>query len=1514
MSSSRAESQHSHFGRRRSNTAQSVLRSLPPPAPNPLKVGDSRTFNLWVHESKDAPGVLFNYASWPGVVEGDLLRVNKLGAENPDESFLFFVPKEDQCPRPQLQISVPKPISDAFSLRNNGEVSVTKVDREVCSASYVEFVFQDQYLGRNDMWRLEEQLVGQCVHTNQEVAFVGAIVAKIQNIYIKGRKVPSAIVTPSTRPIFRSLSAKVTIFIQVCRELWEFAGDGERYNEKIVHSFLPALFAKWREATTNHTVTIVLISRVFYEECEMRGPVRDGARSDERGNWYKDFYKVITDHEVLREWKATLVSLKDSFWDFQREILLTHHYRAAQDVKADVRPRLVGRLSYAHDGPILEAINLGLNPTETHYIDRSLSVTGATTLLISPGTGYFRVNKKLLRLTTARMLDQGSVLDLILLTKPPLHQSPIFSFQGTEPETRFEIESKSADPLASDPLWGGDDGNHPNREDLKNFWWEPFWISTSFWDKQMDLPFRHDRFIARAKMHEIQMLGLLEADVLSSIEVPYLPDKPPAAATRNMDTEDQFSLNKSEADKFDMDIFSLRTNYIVPPSNKPTSNPSSRLADKRSRALTTSSKITTIEESPRRIIKELPDEVSTGNLVTPVTAAGLSSSPSQASIHSVRSTLSKLSNVSATNQSMKPSLAAKLTPSWLFNPFRSGPSEPQTTQVFASGSPSTTPIVTAPTATRVSIPPKPAPAIIPETSVQPVAIKASTAKTVLSRTFEEETVIPHRGSLRRSPMNTPPRDDTVINKRRSAASTLAQSYTSSPRSWSNPLQPEISVSYGQESLARRWEHLLPETTHKHDIKWKALVTPSCLPLTMEYLPSNAELESCYDNYYYDFVVDPKEMRSFLVKPPQVKGTPEEVRRAWALVVMRGMAAVRIAQGFQFISRPSTWRSSQKAQVKANEEKMGLRKSKFLANDDAIPRATGPADVLQSPLDPVYLSMMNEIHKISYTGDSIQVRRYVRRLLPIRVVEYECFIWPKLGGGYTSHETSFSSYGLENYGWNRLDMLVAGYERNFNESLRYWRTRFIVVPTKDPPMMNTGPGGERLNDEEIRILGIEKLAEQFTKLRWQPADERINYPAPPVRFLPTTLDPAASVLDEALMGQLDQIHEQGPLKKKIKSEKEISDMPLTTIVKAMREEDGVSIKHHQWHRSQYPNSFTGSDFVSWLVKEFNDVSSRAQAVEWGVKLMEQGLFEHCRGLHGFLDGHYYYRFKGEYSVPMTPKGGWFRRYTSEETTPKASGNLSRHRSISNRKPQRKRLILSQTMVIEIDPNKKSDQAEAVVLHHDIIHNPATVFHFELQWIAMTARCIEDQLKGWNRTIERYGLKLIEAYVTQISDISSRNAFQSCFPIRLAAPPPEVPNLEARVPEYTQTSKYFEYALLRKFDFIVDVEAAELYPEQVEVVYSYRRLPYKYSQFVHRSGAAFVQVIGGSDGFLFLTNRLMGRLSPKIKNKKEPKPLDVAGDIRDQLNCFCSDVEALNAFYEEQLALLTVVPEDPPPLSI
>jgi hypothetical protein len=290
------------------------------------------------------------------------------------------------------------------------------------------------------------------------------------------------------------------------------------------------------------------------------------------------------------------------------------------------------------------------------------------------------------------------------------------------------------------------------------------------------------------------------------------------------------------------------------------------------------------------------------------------------------------------------------------------------------------------------------------------------------------------------------------------------------------------------------------------------------------------------------------------------------------------------------------------------------------------------------------------------------------------------------------------------------------------------------------------------------------------------------------------------------------------------------------------------------------------------------------------------------------------------VPSTPRTSWFRP---------APRQLSEDSSVGFRSPRqsRKQLILSQSMVLDVDKTRRSDQAETAILHHDIIHNPGTAFHFELHWIGTTARCIQELIhRQWGWNIEKYGLKLVEAYVGQIADIQEggSNPFQSCFPIRLAIPPPSTADLPRRHTDgATQRRHPFECAILRRFQFILDIEAGHFYPPEVDVYYSYRASTFTYSQYVHRSGVAFVQLIGGSDGFLFLTNRLMqhSRLGPGGGRKHEPDPFDAAENLRVELNNFCSDRERLEELYAEELRNLLAqaslsrrASEEPPDLSI
>lgn len=82
---------------------------------------------------------------------------------------------------------------------------------------------------------------------------------------------------------------------------------------------------------------------------------------------------------------------------------------------------------------MLEATNLALNSFEEHWIDRDLQRTGLEIIVLTAGSSYYHVEKNLLRLTTERMLYHGVGLDLISLSKMPLHTVPLFQFRSPDP-------------------------------------------------------------------------------------------------------------------------------------------------------------------------------------------------------------------------------------------------------------------------------------------------------------------------------------------------------------------------------------------------------------------------------------------------------------------------------------------------------------------------------------------------------------------------------------------------------------------------------------------------------------------------------------------------------------------------------------------------------------------------------------------------------------------------------------------------------------------------------------------------------------------------------------------------------------------------------------------------------------------------------------------------------------------------------------------------------------------------
>lgn len=201
----------------------------------------------------------------------------------------------------------------------------------------------------------------------------------------------------------------------------------------------------------------------------------------------------------------------------------------------------------------------------------------------------------------------------------------------------------------------------------------------------------------------------------------------------------------------------------------------------------------------------------------------------------------------------------------------------------------------------------------------------------------------------------------------------------------------------------------------------------------------------------------------------------------------------------------------------------------------------------------------------------------------------------------------------------LDRTITGHQKDFGDLVRFWRTRYLVIPSEERPIERRADAGfgEILSDEECRLLGITRLADLFHKARWLGPDDSLDQFAVP-QFLPTTLDPSASVLDDDLMAQLDQSNATAATGKPRLSDKELEGMSLLNVAQAMREEHGL-IQDNQWHGNVYPDSFTGQSWVTWAVRAFRDVSTREEAENMGARFLKEGLFAHVRREHAFMDG-------------------------------------------------------------------------------------------------------------------------------------------------------------------------------------------------------------------------------------------------------------------------------------------------------
>jgi hypothetical protein len=212
--------------------------------------------------------------------------------------------------------------------------------------------------------------------------------------------------------------------------------------------FVAPLIDQWNRLQVSHLLSVIFFARTLFPETDHENSkFLSGSRRDARskllhplprnrdGIFYKDYFKTVVESITEYDKKSILRQLKEEFWSFPKSVGWNI---IDQMTFNDPSIEEFGLPSGAASGNFLEAINSTLNVLDKHFIDRDLQRSGNSVVLISAGTGIFRVTPTLQQITKQRMMDNGIGMDFISLSQPPLHTIPMFLIECSNEIGNFE--------------------------------------------------------------------------------------------------------------------------------------------------------------------------------------------------------------------------------------------------------------------------------------------------------------------------------------------------------------------------------------------------------------------------------------------------------------------------------------------------------------------------------------------------------------------------------------------------------------------------------------------------------------------------------------------------------------------------------------------------------------------------------------------------------------------------------------------------------------------------------------------------------------------------------------------------------------------------------------------------------------------------------------------------------------------------------------------------------------------
>lgn len=1345
------------------------------------------------------------------------------------------------------------PIPTMMELKLRSQVLVRLKSREHAEVDTVELYIKDLHLSRGDMWNISNLLLNSALYRAQKLTFLkGSIRVNVQRMYKNGHKVFSGLVGKNTKFVFRSHSARLIVFIQTSSEMWHFEESGEQMFHKLVNSLFPKSFHRWKELGTHHLITIILFSSIDLDQNTNRYSAGELPQNK------KNYYRVVVDQVSILLWNEIMATLRLEFANFKRDISLQKN--ANVDANNPQEYILQGDILPSVKGNILEAINLAMSLVVDDFKDPDLRQTTNHFIFITPGTGIFDVSYDMLIRTSKLLSTVDSAVDIICLSKPPLHVVPLLRYLDNQNKLKYCI---------------------------------PTWIDISFWSDSSQAV---QQWLPRCKIYDLQMMGIMETE-LSMVTTNDLNMTNYRSMSEGMEIYDSMAFKSPLT----------RQKYGQPEAMKKLPSFNEKIKSVTFTGGSSSS-------------SSIDDQYETQKKLQPAEFLSLKTS-SPTTSNAVGVTTQSKSNVSAFSALLSLSKKTESQPS-TSNPFHFVKKMISTPMLRPQSSPphsSATSILEAPleerpidesrhasvdtiktsTTNRSSI----STDLLKSSSQRSITTRKSASQVTKKKSKRSSRAHDNNSSFNGYWTNVDNPSRASLNEIQNMVTygrwrfvfppkvkrkTVKWSSLTSPASLplTTPLFPSVQ-DFNQNFTFRIYDVFLNQSAENEKF------TSFTLFKNMISLRLSLGFQICTG----DTVIKIENQR----KPNGdskllVRNINKSNYLGGRMYLILGNEIHRLSCDFNGLVNVQVYKriSNTDELIIMNNDKEYVEQIRSRYSEHYLPVT------IKNNSSNLRTYNWNQLDQaVAGYEDSVEKHRYHRLkfvILPTDVPE--------------------NSYSLTNESLTPEEIRLEGIRSlimNINK-IRFKTSAEKKVNKKVEitPEINFYTGG---------LFKYLKYA--YHTFTTEQKLNSILFVTPKYNKNITLFKLAAILQSENGVEIIDRtwhmkLHQNCLLGMELVSWLIENFEDIDTREEAVEYGNQLMSQNLFSHTVSKHNFLDGHYFyylnrkylssspnvqhaLKQLQEEIDESNSiqRKLSVASGKTDVETVKTEESESIRTRSTSNVP-SFKLFKSGKPAHEEGSSRKNSSSVKAKNTSSNIN-----STCDEDVKTVVLSRETLCDLDPDETSWQSELIKVHYDIVHNPDHCFHIRLEWLSTTSKLIEDVVNSWAKHCDRYGLSLVEIPWEELFTLPIRNPLHSTVEISLALNPWDDEEF-SQYQEILREEKYFFHLfILEQSGFMLDNRTANYFKDHsFDVTYSWGKPMFKYAQFIHATGAYIAELRENGDFFLAPNNSHISRLNLnieqtnyKLKNKGAVyfDSQSVMLEFRD----ICSDENKLRAIFRRAI---------------